>query len=556
MNTSQLFFYNIDKLISISISSELLNSNIKSFYGIFKNCINLKYINFSYESSPISLDFSSAFQNCQSLISLNLANIINNYSINISYLFANCTSLQYINFSNIDTQNIKDMSGLFYNCSSLKSINLALFNTQNVLSMKYMFAGCKSLSFIKLNFLKISNLRDISFMFKNCSKLTSVELPNFEINKKINKKGLFDGCKVFKKKYDFCVVGSWFAMNYGCMATYYALHQILKNLGYSILMIDSPNIKFRKYSNDKCSPITIGRKLYNISKPLIYNSLYELNNECNGFIVGADQIWRPTISRHFKQFFFLDFVEDKIKKISYGTSFGVPYKGTFKQKEELKKYLNRFNSLSVRDRLSINITKKILGIKNVTQVCDPTLICNFSEYQRLINESTIKENIDYILAYVLDPTPEKGHRLEKLSIDKNIAVIIILDEEQISWEKNKKKLNLRGFGNIKVKKKVDLNDFMWYYYHSKAIFTDSFHGTIFSIIFKKPFITLVNIERGEERFFSLLDPINLRERLFENVSCINDKYELYDRIDYKVPYQLLNKIKEFSYNWLKNALNK
>ena len=120
------------------------------------------------------------------------------------------------------------------------------------------------------------------------------------------------------------------------------------------------------------------------------------------------------------------------------------------------------------------------------------------------------------MAYILDPTKEKGHRLEKLSIDKNITVIIILDERQQTWERNKKRLFLRGLGNIIVKPKIDLNDFMWYYNHSKAVFTDSFHGTIFSIIFKKPFVTLRNIARGGERFYSLLDPINLRYRLFEN----------------------------------------
>ena len=222
---------------------------------------------------------------------------------------------------------------------------------------------------------------------------------------------------------------------------------------------------------------------------------------------------------------------DRIKKISYSTSFGVPYKGTLKETKKLKKNLERFNSLSVRDRLSINITKYILGINSVTQVCDPIFICEFSEYLKLANKSDASEKLEYILAYVLDPTSEKGQRLEQLSIDKNISVIIILEEDQSLWQLNKKRLNLRGFGNVKVKEKVNLYDFMWLYYHSKAVFTDSFHGTVFSIIFKKPFVSLINIERGGERFLSLLEPINLRDRLFENVSCINDKYELYEELE-------------------------
>lgn len=555
MTASQFFFYNIDKLISINLPIELFNSNIICFHGIFKNCINLEYIKIRDKSVPKILDFSSAFQNCKSLTSINLSNLISNYTLNISYTFANCTSLQYIDLSNVDTTSIKDMTGLFYNCNSLKTINLTSFKTQNVLSMKYMFAGCSSLSFISLNFFDLYNLRDMSFMFKNCFRLTSVNLPNLNNNKIIDRTGLFDGCQSFQKKYDFCIVGSWFAKNYGCMATYFALHQTLKNMGYSLLMIDNPNAKIRRKNNDKCDPITIGRILYNITKPIRYKNLYKLNKDCRGFIVGSDQIWRPAISRGFRQFFFLDFVDDRIKKISYSTSFGVQYKGTLKETKKLKKNLERFNSLSVRDRLSINITKYILGINSVTQVCDPIFICEFSEYLKLANKSDASEKLEYILAYVLDPTSEKGQRLEQLSIDKNISVIIILEEDQSLWKLNKKRLNLRGFGNVKVKEKVNLYDFMWLYYHCKAVFTDSFHGTVFSIIFKKPFVSLINIERGGERFLSLLEPINLRDRLFENVSCINDKYELYDKLDYKIPYQLLKKIKQFSYNWLKNAIN-
>ena len=115
-------------------------------------------------------------------------------------------------------------------------------------------------------------------------------------------------------------------------------------------------------------------------------------------------------------------------------------------------------------------------------------------------------------------------------------------------------MHLRGIGNIIVKEIVDLNDFFWYFNHSKAIFTDSFHGTVFSIIFKKPFITMKNYKRGGERFLSLLNPINLTNRLFDKPNCINERYELYDSIDYEIPYQKLNVIKSFSYNWLKNSL--
>ena len=554
LETTELMFSNINNLISIKFSDKIFNE-IKSIKEMFKNCTNLRYINFNNNNFNKLKDSSHLFENCVSLNNINLANVKIKEVENISYMFSNCFSLKSIDLSGFDTMKIKDMSGLFYLCSSLISIDLSSFNTNNILNMKYMFAGCSSITKIDLNFLKIPNYVDMSYMFKNCFKLTSIELPKFENINLISKEGMFSGCEsLSKNKFDICIIGYWFGTNFGSLATYFALHQVIKNMGYSIMMIDSPIAPLRESYYDKCHPITIGRALYNISKQKSLDKVFEYNNECRKFVVGSDQLWKPLLSRPFKQFFFLDFADNMKKKISYGTSFGDIYDGTEEEKTITKSNLKRFNLISVRDKLSLNITKDIFKIKDAVQVCDPSFICNFSDYESLVNKSKIIFNKEYILAYVLDANEEKGHRLEKLSVDKNITVIIILDERQETWERNKGRLHLRGKGNVIVKEMVDLNDFMWLFNNSKAVFTDSFHGTIFSIIFKKPFVTLRNVVRGGERFFSLLDPLDLRYRLFESPSCINDRYDLYDKIDYEIPYKKLNEIKKFSYNWLENAL--
>ena len=269
INNTEFMFSDIYNLISINISNKISYSNIKSIYGMFKNCVNLEYVNFSNSFSNIE-NCSFSFQNCKSLIFLDISNIITYKTLNISYMFANCSSLQSIDLSKFDTINIKDMNGLFYHCSSLTSINFKTFKTSNVLTMKHMFEGCSSLTNIDINSLQLSNVKDMSYMFKNCIKLTSMEFPNFEGHKQIIKKGVFDGCNSLKKKYDICIVGYWFGTNYGSLATYYALHQAVKNMGYSVLMIDNPLTPLRESNYDKCHPITIGRALYDISeqKPL------------------------------------------------------------------------------------------------------------------------------------------------------------------------------------------------------------------------------------------------------------------------------------------------
>ena len=95
---------------------------------------------------------------------------------------------------------------------------------------------------------------------------------------------------------------------------------------------------------------------------------------------------------------------------------------------------------------------------------------------------------------------------------------------------------------------------MWYFKHAKSVFTDSFHGTIFSIIFKRPFITLKNEKRGAKRFISLLEPIDLINRLFNTEKCITENSYLLDKCEYDIPYKKLEKIKKQSYHWLENAL--
>ena len=564
-STSNMFS-NITNLLLLEINNDFENKYITNMSQMFNNCSNLKVVKFNNNIYKNIIDLSYMFNNCISLKSLELPIFTSNKLVNISYMFSNCTSLKSIIFPYINTVNIENMSGLFYGCSDLTSFDLSDFNNNNLKNVSYMFAGCSSLSFINMASFKMDNVQDLNFMFKNCMNLTAIILPYLSEKQNRNIDSIFQGCNQLSlsnilrnvtkenKTSDICIVGAWYGRNYGSMLTYYALHEAVKRMGYSILMVNDP-LEPKNVIYNKIDPKSMISYLYNISNNHKYDNLTELNKQCKCFLTGSDQLWNIYLSRPLKQFYFLDFVDDKRKKLSYATSFGIEYRGTEEEKKITKVNLERFDGISVRDKLSLNICKQTFGIKNAIQVCDPTFLCDISDYIRLAAKSKINIKEEYILSYLLDPNPEIGHRLEKLSIDKNIKVIIILDYPPDIWEKNKDKLSLRGKGNIELKDTVNLNDWLFYYNNSKAIFTDSFHGTIFSIIFKKPFISLRNIKRGGERFSSLLRPLYLMNRLFENPDCINKRYELYDEINYNIPLLQLKKIKNESYNWLKDKLN-
>ena len=72
----------------------------------------------------------------------------------------------------------------------------------------------------------------------------------------------------------------------------------------------------------------------------------------------------------------------------------------------------------------------------------------------------------FFLAYVLDPNPEIGKRLEKLAYDMKIKVIIILDHSKSRWETNKKKLSIKENGNVEIKNIVNINEWLWYFNNS------------------------------------------------------------------------------------------
>lgn len=432
------------------------------------------------------------------------------------------------------------MEYMFANCLTITSINISFFELNKKNNLNFLFFNCSNLNDINLPLLVNNNLRNIYNMFKGCIKLASSKIKEIKFKQiKLN---------------DICIIGLWYGHNYGSMLTYYALHEVVQNLGYSVLMINNPLGYYKRNFSNKY-PKDMVESFYRISQQKNLKHLHEFNKECKSYLIGSDQLWNIYLSRPYKQFYFLGFANQFTKKLSYGTSFGKEYKGTEAEKNITKFNLKRFDAISVRDELSAKTIKKIFGISNVVQVCDPTLLLDSTNYIKLFNNLNINKSEDYFLAYILDPTPEIRSRLEQLSVDRNITVIILLGYSLTRREQNKKLLSLSGKGNIIYKYDINIKEWLYFYYNSKSVFTDSYHGTIFSIIFRKPFITLKNKKRGGERFISLLKPLKLINRLFETVDCINKRYDLYDKINYNLPIKRLSKIKENSFNWLKNQLD-
>lgn len=353
------------------------------------------------------------------------------------------------------------------------------------------------------------------------------------------------------RKFDVGVIGLWYGLNYGSMATYYALHHTLQSLGLSVLMVENA-LRPDSECVTKTHPRKIADKFYDVSRRYPIPELKTLNQFCDSFIVGSDQLWNVDLSRPYRQTYYLDFVDDNKKRISVATSFGKPYAGTPEERMITKRNLERFDYISVRDTLSKDICRNF-GV-DATEICDPTLMCTSEIYEPIIELAELEHKEKFLLAYILDPGENTAALLHEMAVYKKCKVYVILDLCPPLWEKRKNILNAEQFPDVEVKAEVDLAEWLWYFKNAEAVVTDSYHGTIFSVLYQKPFVTSINYARGATRFTSLLEPLGLEGRLFDGFGNITSKLQYLDALDYTVANTRLNRIRTDAVDWLRNAL--
>ncbi len=358
-----------------------------------------------------------------------------------------------------------------------------------------------------------------------------------------------------KAKFDIGIFGLWYGNNYGSIITYYALNSILQALNFSTVMICNPLEASKIKANDVDSQyqIKFAYDHYAIAPYYSLEDMWRLNVLCDIFLVGSDQLWNYHLSKPYKQSYFLDFIAEEKKKLSIATSFGFyPYNGTIEEKQRIAFNLSRFNGVSVRDSLS----KRILDEMNIqsTQILDPVFLCDSKKYQQLIKEEDYNITKDHILAYILDPTPEIGKVLSAISASTSTKIHVIFDKNcDIDVAKSCFSLSNK---NIVIIERPTIPEWLSNFQNSQFVITDSFHGTCFSIVFEKNFISLKNNRRGGERFLDLLEPLSLLDHLTETPNNIyNTMINMQkEGIDYTSINDKLNAMKTSSLEWIAKKL--
>ncbi len=262
----------------------------------------------------------------------------------------------------------------------------------------------------------------------------------------------------------------------------------------------------------------------------------ETCNYFDTFIVGSDQIWRPRYIH--TPTYFLDFLEGYSKKrIAYAASFGTDTINEFKPKmrKKCQAAALRFDAISVREDVGVDLCKNHFGV-DAKHVLDPTFLVSKDDYLNLIDENEQEEYKNILTCYNLDNNLKKELIIDKIASALNLTPLKI--SPKASWRDKSKDVNDCVYPSISTWLKG--------FRDAKFVVTDSFHGTVFAIIFNKPFVSIVNLKRGASRFTSLLKIFNLESRLISSMEELTDEHLK------GIDYDAVNKIKE---QWLQKSMD-
>ena len=361
------------------------------------------------------------------------------------------------------------------------------------------------------------------------------------------------------RKKTIAIMTSYYINNYGAVLQAFATKKFFESLGVNTVFINyvRENVRNRKIKNEKWNNNFIKRNIYKmykyvdgklkekvfvtfVNKNLDFTqeyenkeSLYNGKFDADVYCVGSDQMWNSEYNGGVIGENFLEFVPNGKKKISLSTSMGM----TSFRSDELEKMrllLRDFSFISVREKSAMTIITE-MGIPNVYQVLDPTLLISGSMWKKILNVK--KNNRKYVLIYQLNDNPDIQKFAKHLSKREGLQIIQITYYLSQHWKE------------IKTIYNPSIEKFLSLVANASYVVTDSFHGTAFSINFNREFFAFAPLKYAD-RIYSILDITNLRNRLV----CDIQNYNIPGLINYRDVEKILKERRENAIDLLTDAI--
>ncbi|MCD8290381.1 MAG: polysaccharide pyruvyl transferase family protein [Prevotella sp.] len=276
-----------------------------------------------------------------------------------------------------------------------------------------------------------------------------------------------------------------------------------------------------------------------------YKALHEGSKSYSAVVVGSDQVWTPMSLPN--KYFNLLFVDDEVPKVAYASSFGVSDIPKF-QRKATGAYLDRFSAIGVREQRGKEIVDS-LSRRTAQVVADPTLLLTREEWAREIQNAKPGEAEPYIFCYFLGTNQEARRAANELKRQTGYKMIAIRHMDEYVAEDE-------SFGD-EAPYDVDPDDFVKYISEAAYVCTDSFHCTVFSIIFHRSFMTFYRFAQTSKtgrnsRIDSLFCVLGISaEHLFNGGDILS---KINSQLDWDVIDKNLSAMRSASLSFLKDAL--
>lgn len=350
----------------------------------------------------------------------------------------------------------------------------------------------------------------------------------------------------------------WGDGNYGTNLQSFALYKKIEELGYDVQFVlkigvvnsikafftficgqnkavTKPNAKEQKIQSFKATYQL--RTVYNILPK------FKLRHETSVFVAGSDQIWNTQF--YWDPFYFLSFAGHN-KRISYASSIGTNAVNP-KFQAKVKNYLLKFQHISVREQIGVNVLSALTGRTDIVHVLDPTFLLTAAEWKTMCQTAEIEIPIPdkFILSYFVGNRKGYNRQLQDIRQQCNIQNIINIP----SFESNK-----GDFEHVINYCNAGPREFIKLLSAATVVCTDSFHAMALSINLQKDFIAFkrfddTDLQSQNSRVDELLEHYNLSNQFYSPNNQAGQSHICFDSVQV-----VLAKDREQSLNYLTNAL--
>lgn len=213
--------------------------------------------------------------------------------------------------------------------------------------------------------------------------------------------------------------------------------------------------------------------------------------EAELYIAGSDQIWNPLFRNGKDPAFFLSFVPEGRRKVSYAASFAVDTLAS-EDAQRMKPWLEKLNAIAVRESSGVALLKQ-MGLAGI-QVVDPVFLLSKEQWEEIAVKPELR---DYILIYDFDNSPKIKEIAQAISrqTGKKLVSLFPVDWADAVWAD------------------AGPREFLGAVQNAGLVLSNSFHATAFSMIFQKEFYVVNRTEGINARMKDLVEGLGLTDRL-------------------------------------------